>query len=142
LSESDLDAIYLKYLDPIALEYCPPAHIRKIVQGKESLYGYAATSSEYTAYLKIFCGLKPYHKVLEIGCGCGRIATALKYYLKEPGSFYGMDVVQELIYHANKLLNSPQFNFLHINLYSEYYNPDPKATKAEKLTFPYEENFF
>ena len=43
------------------------------------------------------CGLKPHAQVLEVGCGCGRIATALASYLADSGGYDGFDVAAPLI---------------------------------------------
>lgn len=137
-----LDALYLKICDPTASEYCPPPHVRKIIQGNVSLWSYTSAGTEYATFLKLLCGLEAHHKILEVGCGCGRIASLLKYYMKKPGCFYGFDVIPELIYHAKKLFDPSLFQFTCINIYSKMYNPDPSAVKAEDLKFPYEAKFF
>ena len=41
-------------------------------------------------------GLKPHHRVLDIGCGCLRAGTRFADYL-DPGLYYGIDLSQELI---------------------------------------------
>lgn len=138
-----LDALYLKTrCDEIAPEYCPPSHIRKIVQGESSLWSYAYVGAEFFTYLKLLCDLKPNHKILDLGCGCGRIATLFKYYLKEPGEYFGLDAVASLINNAKQILSGKIFHFVHQNVFSEYYNPDPNATKPENVKIPFEDNFF
>ena len=39
-------------------------------------------------------GLKPEHRVLDIGSGIGRVAIPLTEYLNEKGSYEGFDVVE------------------------------------------------
>ena len=38
-------------------------------------------------------GLKPDHRVLDVGCGIGRMAVPLLEYLDERGSYEGFDIV-------------------------------------------------
>jgi len=120
----------------------PPTHIRRMVQDNDSVFGYGATGAQFAAYLKLLTGLKPHHNVLDIGCGGGRIASFLAHYLKAPGSFYGLDVVPELIEYSKKIVPSPLFHFKHLNIYSKNYNPDPAAPKPEEFKLPYHDDFF
>src|SRR5437588_3417230 len=43
-------------------------------------------------------GLQPHHRVLEVGCGIGRMATALLDCLDDRGSYEGFDVVPESVH--------------------------------------------
>lgn len=137
------DELYLRYgSDEEAVINCPPYRIRKMVGAVGSIWAYAHVSSEYTTFLKILCNLKPHHKILEVGCGCGRVATSLRNFIKKPGAYYGLDVVPELIENAKMQIQNPLFHFTCMNVYSHMYNPDPKALKPEKVRFPYQDNFF
>ena len=141
--EEIIDELYLRYGgDQEAVVNCPPYSIRKTVGAVGSIWAYSHVSSEYTAYLKTLCNLQSHHKVLEIGCGCGRIATSLQNYIQKPGGFYGLDVVPELINYAKSSIKNPVFHFTNMNIYSHMYNPDPNALKPENVKFPYNDNFF
>ncbi|MGQ0533305.1 MAG: SAM-dependent methyltransferase [Caulobacteraceae bacterium] len=50
-------------------------------------------------------GLKPHHKLLDIGCGSGRLAIKAVPYL-EPGNYYGQDISPALLDAARKELNA------------------------------------
>lgn len=57
-------------------------------------------------------GLRPEHRVLDIGCGSGRLAQTLRDYLKPPGAYWGVDVAPTLIAEARKSISRPDFTFL------------------------------
>ena len=41
--------------------------------------------------------LKPYHRILDIGCSVGRLAMPLRNYLNDKGSYVGLDVVPPVL---------------------------------------------
>lgn len=88
-------------------------------------------------------GLKPEHRVLDIGSGIGRIAIPLTAYISKDGSYDGFDIVKTGIDWCNKKINSrfPNFRFKHIDLRNDLYNLGSKA-KAEDFVFPYADNSF
>ncbi|MCF6151997.1 MAG: class I SAM-dependent methyltransferase [Candidatus Kuenenia stuttgartiensis] len=118
----------------------PPRHIRSIVGGP-SIREYASVGMEFTIYLKLLCSLKPYHHVLEIGCGCGRIAQNLIDYIDE-GSYEGIDVNKKVIQYAKKIEQEHRkFKFHHINVYSGSYNSESNVMPSD-FRFPYRDNNF
>lgn len=55
-------------------------------------------------------GLQPNHTLLDIGCGSGRLANALK---EMPDLKYiGIDVVQDLLDYAREICNRPDWQFI------------------------------
>ena len=87
--------------------------------------------------------LEPTHRILDVGCGIGRLALPLTKYLANEGSYEGFDIVKQGIDWCNKkiAIKYPNFNFLHIDLKNKLYNLNTD-TKAENFIFPYEENSF
>jgi SAM-dependent methyltransferase len=57
--------------------------------------------------------LRPTDHVLDIGCGCGRLATALSQHLGATGSYIGVDIIPKLIAFARARIGSrfPNFRF-------------------------------
>lgn len=47
-------------------------------------------------------GLEPHHKLLDLACGCGRLAVHLKGFLDE-GNYYGCDISKYMIHYARIL---------------------------------------
>lgn len=67
--------------------------------------------------------LNPSSAVLELGCGCGRNALALRDYLSPRGQYIGQDVDSEMIAWCSENLSGPAFAFYHANIFSKVYNP-------------------
>lgn len=83
-------------------------------------------------------GLMPYHRVLDIGCGIGRLAVPLTKYLNEKGSYEGFDIVKSGIDWCKKRVGKsfPNFKFHHINLKNDLYNLKT-SNEAKNYIFPY-----
>lgn len=97
-------------------------------------------------FLRIFKevgGLTPEHKVLEVGCGIGRMAIPLTQYLSQDGSYDGFDIVPDGISWCKQHIATahPNFRFQLINLYNSVYNPQGRIQPHE-LAFPYAEGSF
>jgi ubiquinone/menaquinone biosynthesis C-methylase UbiE len=88
-------------------------------------------------------GLKPFHRVLDVGCGIGRVAVPLTDYLDEKGSYEGFDIVQSAIKWCNRKINSryPRFRFTHIDLKNDLYNLRTDQ-EAKDFIFPYGDGEF
>jgi SAM-dependent methyltransferase len=87
-------------------------------------------------------GLRSSDKVLEVGCGIGRIAIPLTQYLQE-GSYDGFDIVRHGIEWCQQKITAkyPQFRFLWADLYNKTYNPAGKQ-RAAQYRFPYADRCF
>lgn len=137
-----LDHWYLKRyennFDPVVLPAFPARHLRSIV-GHPTLMLYASVGQEFGSYLKLLAGLKPNHKVLDVGCGCGRIAAFLVGTITAPGCYDGFDVVPELIEDARERITklNPLFQFKLVSIYNQLYNPVPTASRDSEFVFPY-----
>jgi SAM-dependent methyltransferase len=90
-----------------------------------------------------FGGLKPHHRVLDVGCGIGRMARPLTVYLNQAGSYEGFDVVGVGIDWCRRNITPrfPPFRFQRANVYSPGYHPRGLYEGAE-YGFPYPSNSF
>ena len=119
----------------------PPQRLSKLV-GSGTLRSYVETGRMSFRLLKRHAALKPTDRIVEAGCGCGRIVPPLTRYLTS-GSYDGFDIMAELIDWArdNITARHPNFRFRHVDLYNDFYNPEGKA-KASTFDFPYASNTF
>ena len=97
-------------------------------------------------FVKLFVsigGLKPDDRVLDIGCGIGRMAAPLATFLSPEGSYDGTDIVKDGIDWCNEKINSkyPNFRFWLDDIYNSRYNPNG-LYKASEYEFPFENNSF
>jgi ubiquinone/menaquinone biosynthesis C-methylase UbiE len=87
-------------------------------------------------------GLKPDSRVLDIGCGIGRMARPLTSFLKDQGSYEGFDIVPEGIEWCKKAYKDfPNFSFRYIPLKNDLYNLSVQQ-EARGFNFPYDDNQF
>lgn len=90
-----------------------------------------------------FGDLKPTERVLDVGCGVGRMAVPLTKYLGDGGSYEGFDVFVEGVTWCRQNITPeyPTFRFQVANIYNGKYNPKGKYTASE-YRFPYESGSF
>lgn len=88
-------------------------------------------------------GLKPHHRVLDVGCGCGRMAVPMIPYLSGPGEYYGFDIVEEAVCWSQKHIQTkyPRFHFELADVYNQHYNSKGRC-KPSEYRFSHEDNFF
>lgn len=88
-------------------------------------------------------GLKPTDSVLDVGCGLGRMAYPLTYFLDPKASYEGFDIKVDLVAKARKLITSwhPNFHFQHVDIFNTEYNPKGKL-QSSTFSFPYPDNSF
>lgn len=99
---------------------------------------FRAIGAEFLGHL-VAAGLKPGHRVLDIGCGVGRLAVPLTQYLDGTGSYEGMDPVAAGIAWCTRAITPayPAIRFRHLDLRHALYNPEGTLdTSATPLPFP------
>ena len=124
--------------EPIPL---PPA---ELLSGVGSDAGnFAIIGAEFLRHFIEKCGLCPGERVLDVGCGVGRMAIPVVRHLGPAGSYDGFDVSKAAIDWCNCNL-APRFNnsrFHFIDLQNNFYNPfgqDPAA----RFRFPFKDATF
>jgi ubiquinone/menaquinone biosynthesis C-methylase UbiE len=97
-------------------------------------------------FVQIFinqAGLKKTDKVLDVGCGIGRMAVPLTGFLDQSSAYEGFDIVPEGIRWCQKNITPKfkNFHFVQANIYNKNYNPGGRL-KATEFRFPYEDRQF
>ena len=98
---------------------------------------------EYKNHFIELAHLQPNHRVLDVGCGIGRMAIPLTNYLSKEGEYWGFDINKMGIQWCKRRI-SPRFSnfhFQHIDIYNKVYNPYGKV-RAQDFQFPFDHEFF
>jgi SAM-dependent methyltransferase len=98
---------------------------------------YVAHGDKFVAHLVSLGGLREDQAVLEIGCGIGRMSTALYRRFGDRLSYLGFDIVRYGITWCEKhfATRSKHYEFAHSNIYNSFYNPRGRLNAAA-YTFP------
>ena len=118
MSDVDIDGIIESYLqsdDPV-----PPEEQSFVGDGEFRLIG-----AEFLRHFVTIGGLQPADRVLDIGCGLGRMALPMRHFLSENGSYHGMNVVRDGIVWCDEMIaaRDPRFQFSHMDVVNTLYNP-------------------
>jgi len=103
---------------------------------------FRAHGDEALELLVAQAGLGPEERVLDIGCGIGRVARPLAGYLRAPGAYEGFDVVASGIdwCRARYVDLAAPFRFRVVNVSNAFYNPIGGG--ADSFAFPYDDAAF
>lgn len=118
-------------------ELIPPRRLSFVGAGD-----FEETGREFLGYFVELGGLRPADRVLDIGCGIGRMAVPLTGYL-EGGSYAGFDVGREMIRWCRRNITPrhPSFEFSWAPVHNAKYNPFGHLDAAE-FQFPYGDGSF
>lgn len=98
-------------------------HVAAVSTGTISKETFTYVGVEWLNLMIRHCRLAPSHSVLDIGCGCGRMAGPLTMYLNAEGSYRGFDPVRISIDYAQTHLSQSNFHFEFVDLRHYLYNP-------------------
>ncbi len=104
---------------------------------------FRATGAEFLGYFEELAGLESSDRVLEIGCGIGRMARVLVPVLRPPGGYDGFDVVRTGIdWCRSRYVRTPApFRFHHADLRNAAYNP-AGSLAPDEYRFPFHDGAF
>ena len=120
----------------------PPNWLHSVSGRPFDLEDFKAVGEEFFQYFVTIGGLQPDHRVLDVGCGTGRMARLLTKYLKS-GSYEGIDIVAPSIRwcQATYTPRYPNFHFQFSDIYNKTYNSAGKY-RAFEYRFPFESSSF
>ncbi len=115
----------------------PPRHLSFVGGGD-----FEQTGREFLGYFRELGGLQPGDRVLDMGCGIGRMAMPLTDYL-EGGSYAGFDVGRQMVGWCTRNITPrrPGFEFSWAPVYNAKYNPFGHVSGTE-FRFPYDDASF
>lgn len=104
---------------------------------------FRATGEEFLGLFRRLADLNPDDRVLDIGCGIGRMARVLVPVLQPPGSYDGFDIAEPGIRwcQAHYRDTPAPFRFRHANVHNSVYNPSGRDTPGT-YRFPYDGGSF
>jgi SAM-dependent methyltransferase len=119
-------------------ELVPPPELQALIGG-----GFRGTGPEFLKYFRELCDLRPDAKVLDVGCGSGRMAVPLASYLSEHGAYEGFDVSRPAIEWCSENITPrfPNFHFQVADVANPTYNAEAKS-RASDYVFPYADDYF
>ncbi len=105
--------------------------------------GFEVVGTNFLRHFQQLGGLLPHHRVLDIGCGCGRMAVKLTTFLNAQGSYEGFDLMRDCVKWCQQTITPryPNFRFQRADLYNKEYNPRSR-TLALEYRFPYADDSF
>lgn len=88
------------------------------------------------SFLQLFVNLgdlQPDHRVLDVGCGVGRMARALTNYLDQKGVYEGFDIVSEGIEWCKRNITTryPNYHFILADIHNDRYYPQGRNYASE-----------
>lgn len=88
-------------------------------------------------------GTTPSSRVLDVGCGVGKLAIAMTHFLDKDGYYEGLDIVPDAIEWCQKQIVGPYRNvhFTLADVYNKEYNPKGRVQPAD-YRFPYDDETF
>jgi ubiquinone/menaquinone biosynthesis C-methylase UbiE len=104
---------------------------------------FEATGQEFLHLFIKLANLQPDERMLDIGCGCGRITLPLTGYLSQAGSYTGIDITYEPVRWCQQNITRrySNFRFAHADLFSQRYNPTGHY-QAKDYIFPFADEDF
>ena len=137
------------YLKPVDLADRLQGPNRPVMPPRAHNYSGASTATEWGDWsealdaLRDLAGLTPSSRVLDVGCGMGRLAAAMSSFFDATGSYDGLDIVPDGIKWCSENIVG-RHNNVHFTLSdvrNGEYNPQGKI-EAVDYRFPFDDELF
>ena len=117
----------------------PDSDIRNWVGPFDDMEWYFSLGKEQAEKIIKELSVKPEHKILDLGCGCGRIAIHFLNYLNDQGKYIGIDNNKPMLSYCkdNIAVLKDNFQFHYIDVYNGAYAPEGKLM-PEVVVLPIE----
>ncbi|MGZ3376951.1 MAG: class I SAM-dependent methyltransferase [Phenylobacterium sp.] len=126
----DLKSLPARIRDP-ARRAEPWAFVHNVGDGD-----FVAVGAQLLRNLRDHAGLTPSDRVLDIGCGNGRVAEQLGPFLESRGSYVGFDISRPGIQACRRRFSArPHMRFEHLDVWNGEYNATGKVAELDTL-FP------
>lgn len=105
---------------------------------------YLGIGAEFLGYFAGLGGLQEHERVLDVGCGIGRMAVPLTQYLDpDTGTYTGLDPASSGIQWCTRNISPayPSFRFMHLDIANALYNPDGYI-KGSEIALPFANGSF
>lgn len=121
----------------------PPRHLIQMSGIGGNVRSFVELGRNQLRYCVKLGDLKPDSSMLEVGCGMGRLASALTKYLKETGTYEGLDITKVGVGWCQRKITPryPNFHFHLVDTYNRIYNPNGRI-KQSQYKFPYNNGSF
>lgn len=118
----------------------PPRRMWELVGGGDA--DFHALGESQVRLLKAH-GLKPEHRLLDVGSGIGRLASPLTQHLEPPGGYDGIEIIPQAVDWCQRTIKPafPSFRFHQADVRNDRYNPAGK-TPASAYVFPFADETF
>jgi len=122
-------------------QFDPPESLIQAALGQSSK-NYGVVAENFFRRFQKYGGIQPSHRILDVGCGCGRMAVPLTRFLTT-GSYEGFDVSREAVTWCQENITPhfPAFRFQWVDVQNNFYNKAAKL-KVKDFQFPYPDDFF
>ena len=119
----------------------PPRRLMTVGSNSRFRNDFTEIGEQLFSMLGEIGGLKPHHRVLDVGCGVGRLAIPLTRYLTT--SYDGFDIVKPSIEYCQRVITRrhPNFRFRLVELHNSLYAPKVDA-RPHDFRFPYPDSSF
>src|SRR5262249_45699696 len=114
----------------------PPDDLARLT-GHHHVQAFDEAAKNVAFSCKRFGGLRSDGRLLDVGCGVGRLAIGLAGFLHDRCAYEGIDVCADMIRWCQETISVkyPSFHFQQADVFNGFYNPTGKY-RAEEYQFP------